>query len=145
MSINPLASSLVPCLVLTLVASVAKVFRKHNLVCEPLFAIQCSRQLVDAHESPSDLLVQHHVRITLMQRHISDIFSYHSPGNSKIMGEAGIGAAVDSFKRELESLKQQMQENALDSGEKCPLTPDAKESRLVEEWFMSNAENRSVA
>jgi hypothetical protein len=101
------------------VTSIAKVYRKQNLVCDPEFVLQCCQQLVDADERPTDRWIRRYVQLNILSRQISDIFNYYSPKNSKIMGEASICTMVDSFKRELENLTQAIRGDALDQGKSC--------------------------
>ncbi|KAJ9296260.1 hypothetical protein DTO271G3_5401 [Paecilomyces variotii] len=93
---------------------VAKMYRKQNRVCDQDYVIQCSQQLVDANERPSDRWIQRYIQLVILSGQINDTFSYHNLGSSKIMGEGSICAIVDLFKRQLESCKQTIQGDTLE-------------------------------
>ncbi|KAJ9200792.1 transcriptional regulator family: Fungal Specific TF [Paecilomyces variotii] len=93
---------------------VAKMYRKQNRVCDQDYVIQCSQQLVDANERPSDRWIQRYIQLVILSAQISDTFSYHNLGSSKIMGEGSICVIVDLFKRQLESCKKTIQEDTLE-------------------------------
>lgn len=102
-----------------LLSSVAKLYRRQNVICEQEFVFQCSQQLLDAKETPSDRWIHRYLQVTILSRRVSDMFNYHDPTNGKIMGEGSICAVVDSFKLELDQLKQSIQEEAFEQGKNC--------------------------
>ncbi|RFU35506.1 hypothetical protein B7463_g797, partial [Scytalidium lignicola] len=93
---------------------IAKLYRKQNMVCDQEFVLQCCQQLVKMNERPTDRWIQRYVQLNMLSQKISDTFSYYNPKNSKIIGEASICTMVDTFKRDLEYLKQGIRADALE-------------------------------
>jgi hypothetical protein len=69
---------------------------------------ECSAELAQAKELPSDRWIKPLLQLAVLERRISDEFSYDDIRGSELRGESTIKMACESFRRELEDIRASM-------------------------------------
>lgn len=88
------------------------VLRKRTIMHYTSYMEDCCISLSQRMDVSSDELIAPFVEIQVLQRKISDAFSYHDVSTCDIRGERAIHITVDSFSRELDELKKSISSTA---------------------------------
>ena len=88
------------------------VLRKRTIMHYTSYMEDCCTSLSQRTDEPSDELIAPFVETQVLQRKISDAFSYHDVSSCEIRGERAIHITVDSFSRELDELKKSISSTA---------------------------------